>query len=181
MLQRLCCAIPLHAAAGIGGGALSAIARYLTPGADLFSASLRSFFCTPSPHPDEPSVCTADLSDAPTVQGQLDGYRAAFAHLLRIERFPSGVRWVFAKRPGLDAELRRLAEKEHQCCKFFRFDLLSTDDAIVWETTATEEASSVLEEFGRLPERLNQHPKGEDMSALKEKANGAGLVFAADE
>lgn len=211
-----CCAVPLLAAAGIGGGALAAVAGYIRPGADLLlagavgvgvlgvmavrarraaacdvscevsggcgcaSTDAASILSTAAPAPGEPIVCTADLRDNPTVQGQLDGYRAVFEHLLRTEKFEGGVRWVFSNRPGLDAELRNLAEKERQCCSFFKFDLRSTGEAIVWETTAREEAASVLEEFGRLPERLRQHTRGSEQQPIKQAISGAGLIFAAD-
>jgi hypothetical protein len=139
-----------------------------------------TIFTTPTPGSDEPIVCTADLDDRPTVQGQLDGYRAAFRHLLRVERFSGGIRWVFADRAGLAEELRALAAKEHTCCKFFKFDLRRTNDSIVWETTADEQAAAMLEEFARLPDRLRQHPQGNDADAIKQSASAAGLVFAGD-
>ncbi len=213
-----CCAVPLLAAAGIGGGALSAVARYILPGADLLlagavgvgalgvmavrarkqrsaacdvacevgggcgcaSTDTSSILSTAAPGPGEPIVCTADLRDKPTVQGQLDGYRAVFRHLLRTEKFENGVRWVFKNEPGLDTELRNLAAKEHQCCSFFKFDLRATGDTLVWETTARKEAASVLEEFGRLPERLSQHASGSEEQPIKQAITGAGLIFAAD-
>jgi len=213
-----CCAVPLLAAAGIGGSALAAVAGYIRPGADLVVAGLvgtgvlgvlalraraqkatgsgstcpadggcgcapgpkDSILTTPAPGPHEPIVCTADLDDKPTIQAQLDGYRAAFEHLVRVERFQGGVRWVFANRPRLVADLRLLAQNEHKCCKFFKFDLQQTDEAIVWETTAREEATAVLDEFGRLPERLRQHPRGVEAAAIKQEIGGAGLAFAAD-
>jgi mercuric ion transport protein len=214
-----CCAVPLLAAAGIGGAALSAIAGYIRPGADLvlggvFGAGVlgamalrararraagcdiacgvaggcgcapadkTSILSTALPRPGEPIVCRADLRDKPTVQGQLDGYRAVFQHLLRIEKFDGGVRWVFRNRPGLAALLRNLAEKEHQCCAFFKFDLRAAGQTIVWETTASKEAAAVLDEFGRLPERLSQHPRGNDEEeAIKQAISDAGLIFAAD-
>ena len=217
-----CCAVPLLAAAGIGGGALSALAGYIRPGTDLVlggvfcagvlgAIALRararraaacdvaceaggelgggcgcapadetSILTTGSPRPGEPIVCTADLHDKPGVQGQLDGYRAVFQHLLRSEKFDGGVRWVFPNRPGLAAQLRNLAEKEHQCCSFFKFDLRAIGQTIIWETTASKEASAVLDEFGRLPERLSQHPRGNEEEAIKQAISGAGLMFAAD-
>lgn len=216
-----CCALPLLAAAGIGGSVLSGVAGLIRPGADLIMAgvvgvgvlgvmawrarSARSAACdtvcateggcgcspaegggsiysTPSPRAEEPIVCTADLRDKPTVQGQLDGYRAAFAHLLRVERFEGGARWVFAKRPGLDLELelRNLAEKEHQCCSFFKFDVRADGDTLVWETTAHESAAKVLEEFARLPGRLNQNARGSDAQTIKQSIGEVGLIFAAD-
>jgi hypothetical protein len=214
-----CCAVPLLAAAGIGGGVLSAVAGYIRPGADLLlagavrvgvlgvmavrararraasscdvtcevdggcgcaSTDAASILSTASPRPGEPIVCTADLRDKPTVQGQLDRYRAAFENLLRTETFEGGVRWVFKNRPGLAAELRNLATKEHQCCSFFKFDLRTVGDSIVWQTTARKEAASVLEEFGRLPERLSQHALGSEEQPIKHAIGGAGLIFAAD-
>jgi hypothetical protein len=213
-----CCALPLLAAAGVGGGALSAVAGYLRPGADLivaggvgigvlavmaFRARSRSaaacdvtcqvdggcgcapvseatLLSTASPRAGEPIVCTADMQDKPTVQGQLDGYRAAFEHLRHIERFEGGVRWIFANRPGLGAELGRLAEKEHQCCSFFKFDLREAGDSIVWETTASKEAARVLDEFARLPEQLSQHARGSEVAPIKQAIGDAGLSFAAD-
>jgi hypothetical protein len=211
-----CCAVPLLAAAGIGGGLLSSLAGYIRPGAELMLAALvgggvlgamvirgrgaraadgetscaggcgcgpaneDSAFRTPAPAPAEAIVCTADLRDQPTIQGQLDGYRAAFEHLVRCEWFAGGVRWVFEKRAGLLAELRTLAEKEHQCCKFFQFDLRESSSGIVWETTARAEAAAVLQEFGRRPERLREQPQGRDVDAIKARVTRAGLSFAAD-
>lgn len=213
-----CCAVPLLAAAGIGGGVLSAIAGYIRPGADLILAggvgvgvlavmalrarARRAAACdvacevgggcgcgpqnkanilsTASPRSGEPIVCTADLRDQPTVQGQLDGYRAAFEDLLRVEKLEGRVRWVFANRPGLRDELRNLAEKEHQCCRFFKFDLRADGDTIVWETSAGPDAAQVLDEFARLPERLSQHERGREAQPIKEAIAGAGLIFAAD-
>jgi hypothetical protein len=135
---------------------------------------------TASPRPGEPIICTADLRDKPTMQGQLDGYRAAFAHLLRVEKFEGRVCWVFTARPGLREKLRNLAEKEHQCCRFFKFDLRAAGDTIVWETTARADAAQVLDEFARLPERLSQHDRGHEAQPIKEAIGGAGLIFAAD-
>jgi hypothetical protein len=214
-----CCALPLLAAAGIGGGILSGVAGLIRPGADLIMAGVvgagvlaviayrarsarsgacdtvcatdggcgcasgkdgASIFATPSPGADEPIVCTADLRDNPTVQGQLDGYRSAFEHLLRTERLDGGARWVFANRPGLDAELRDLAKKEHQCCSFFKFDVRAADDTLVWDTTAHPSAAKVLDEFARLPERLKQHSRGDETQPIKQAIGEAGLVFAAD-
>ena len=210
--------LPLVVAACIGGGALSAVAGYIRPGADLLLAGgvgvgvlavmafrtrarraatcevactvdggcgcgpgdKASILTTVSPRPGEPIVCTADLRDKPTVQGQLDGYRAAFEHLLRVKKFEGGVRWVFQNRRGLGDALRNLAEKEHQCCSFFKFDLRTAGETIVWETKASKEAAAVLEEFARLPERLSQHARGSEAQPIKEAIGSAGLIFAAD-
>ncbi|HEX2877889.1 MAG TPA: hypothetical protein VHP33_41855 [Polyangiaceae bacterium] len=110
----------------------------------------------------------------------MDGYRAAFAQLLRTERGVGGFRWVFEPRAELDAELRRLAENEHQCCGFFKFEVWAADDEIVWQTTADARAASVLEEFSQLPARLSKIARGQDLAPIKQSVSAAGLVFAAD-
>ncbi|HEX2877149.1 MAG TPA: hypothetical protein VHP33_38125 [Polyangiaceae bacterium] len=97
-----------------------------------------------------------------------------------MEPFEGGVRWVFSSRPGLAAELTNLAGNEHQCCSFFKFDLQTVGDTIVWETRAGKEAARVLEEFARLPERLSQHAPGSEVEPIKEAIGGAGLTFAAE-
>ncbi|HKY34582.1 MAG TPA: hypothetical protein VJN18_01475 [Polyangiaceae bacterium] len=214
-----CCALPLLAAAGVGGSLLSTIAGYIRPGADLVVAGAvgvgvlavlamrarkaqqtggcdvacstegscgcspeagKAIFTSADPAADEPVVCTADLRDKPTIEAQMNGYRAAFAHLRRTERFTRGFRWVFESQPGLEDDLRRLAENEHQCCRFFKFEVSHTGDAIVWQITADERAASVLEEFSQLPARLSRIAPGQDLGPVKQAVTAAGLVFAAD-
>ncbi|HYQ02842.1 MAG TPA: hypothetical protein VER96_29425 [Polyangiaceae bacterium] len=152
----------------------------VSDGCGCSAAGKSDIFSTPAPRPGEPIVCTADLSDQITVQGQLDGYRAVFEHLLRTERFDGGVRWVFARQPGLELELRTLAEKEHRCCSFFKYDLRRVGDTITWETRANPDAESVLVEFARLPERLAANPRGNETQSIKESISNVGLKFAAD-
>jgi hypothetical protein len=77
-------------------------------------------------------------------------------------------------------QLRSLAQKEHQCCSFFKYDLRVEGETIIWETTANPEAASVLDEFARLPERLAAHPQGREAEEIKRIIGGAGLMFAAD-
>jgi hypothetical protein len=219
-------------AAGVGGGALTTIAGYLAPGAELVVggvvaaavvgvAAVRnrrrvsgcgevcavpgadtgvlsdgdeaagSCGCGPTrdarmvyesakPKPGEPIVCTADLADKPTVQAQIDGYRTAFVHLVRTERFEGGFRWMFRKEAGLRERLKELAQNEHQCCQFFQFDVKDTSEHLVWETRAEEAATSVLEFYSQMPERLREEPRrGADTVALKRRATSAGLKFAA--
>lgn len=144
------------------------------------AADKAHIFSTPSAPPGEPIVCTADLRDHPTVQGQLDGYASAFQQLTRVEKLDGRVRWIFANRPGLAEELRRLAENEHQCCRFFEFDLHAAGETIVWETSATPDAAQVLDEFARLPERLSQSARGNAVQPIKQAIGAAGLRFASE-
>ena len=143
--------------------------------------TVASLFRSAAASGEEPIVCTADLRDKPAVQEQMDRYRAAFADLAGTDRFAGGFRWRFRSRPGLEAELKLLAEREADCCRFFQFDLLQQGDEVLWETRANERAAAVLDEFSRLPERLSQEPRrGHDVAALKRSASAAGLMFAAD-
>ena len=127
---------------------------------------------------DAPIVCTADLTLA---RVQIDGYRAAFARLVGAERFPGGFRWKFRTEPGLESQLTGLAEREAACCRFFSYDLTSDGAYIIWETGSDDRASSVLDMYFQLPQRLLEEARpGLDVAALKRAAGDAGLAFAAD-
>ena len=148
-------------------------------GCDRFSAADVQVYRTPAASGDEPIACTADLSLA---QVQIDAYRAAFTHLVASERFAGGFRWIFRAEPGLVGQLRDVAAREHECCRFLSFDVKSDGRQIVWETRASERAASVLEEYSRLPQRLSTEPRrGRDVALLKRAADEAGLKFTADQ
>jgi hypothetical protein len=126
--------------------------------------------------PAAPLICTGDHTQA---RLQIDGYRAAFEHLIHAESIPHGFRWIFRAQPGLAARLRALAEREADCCRFMSFELTEDGDRIVWESTGDASASPVLDEIARLPERLRDEPRaGHDLAALKRSAEAKGLVFA---
>lgn len=142
---------------------------------------VRSVFRSAAATEDEPIACTADLKDKPAVQEQMDRYRAAFVQLVGTDRFAGGFRWRFRAQPGLDVELKLLAEREADCCRFLQFDLLKVGEELHWETRANESAASVLDEFAKLPDRLRQEPRrGHDVASLKRSASAAGLIFIAD-
>jgi len=146
------------------------------------AAGTMRLFESPESSSDEPVVCTANLQDKPMIQRGIDSYRAAFAHLITTERFESGFRWRFRREPGLEARLRELAAAEHDCCRFFQFQLTADGNEIVWEIRAPGHAASVMEEFSRLPERLRAERRpGHDVASLKARVSAAGLRFAADE
>jgi hypothetical protein len=100
----------------------------------------------------EPIACTLD-SDS--FRRRMEEFRAIFErNHLATERFPGGGRFRFRSVPGLEEELRSLAEREHACCRFLRFDVLKKDGELWWETRTEEEAAPVLEAFLSLPELL---------------------------
>jgi hypothetical protein len=186
-----CATLPALVAVGAGGtaGALSSLlgsgtelvlgsaAAALVLGVVAVRGLKREPLCSFQGVADAPIACTADLGDERGVRAQVDGYRAVFAELVGTERFAGGFRWRFRARPGLEAELRQLAEREHGCCSFLSFELTRSGDEIVWETTAPSRADSVLEAFFRLPAGLRDTGPGHDVPALKQSAEAAGLVF----
>ena len=127
--------------------------------------------------PAAPLICTGDHAQ---VRAQIDGYRAAFEHLIQVEAIPRGFRWIFRAQPGLGALLCALAEREADCCRFMSFDVTDDGARIVWESTGDASASPIIDEIARLPERLRDEPRAShDLAALKRSAEAAGLVFTA--
>lgn len=122
----------------------------------------------------EPIVCTLAGAEQST---RVAEFKAAFAHLARTEPFDAGFRWHFQGDAGLEAVLRDLARREHDCCRFFEFHVARVDDAIVWEARADERGRRVLDELMRLPETLRAET---DVNALERLMNVAGLRFASD-
>lgn len=140
-----------------------------------------SVYRSPARDPDASVACTADLSKTEAIQAHMDAYRDAFASLTRTDRFAGGFRWHFDARPGLERRLKEIAEREHQCCTFFDFIITTEGNEVVWEVRADENASAVLDEFSRIPERLVAEPrKGHDLSHLKQTFDNVGLTFTHD-
>jgi hypothetical protein len=111
------------------------------------------------PAKGEPIACTLDGRG---VRQRLDEFRDAFERgYLSGERTAGGVRWKFRAVPGLETDLRSLAEREHACCRFFQFDIRATGSEIWWDTEVDNaEAQPILEEFFTLPGQLLAESKG---------------------
>lgn len=104
----------------------------------------------------EPIACTLDEDG---FRRRMEEFRGVFERaFLSSERIEGGGRFRFRVLPGLLDELRALAEREHACCRFFRFDVFEKDGELVWETRVDREAAPVLEAFLALPELLSRSP-----------------------
>ena len=102
---------------------------------------------------EQPIACTLD-SDG--FRRRLEEFREIFARgYLSSERFEGGGRFRFRALPGLEADLRSLAEREHACCRFFRFEISARDGELWWETRVEAEAEPILEFFLELPDLLS--------------------------
>lgn len=130
-----------------------------------------SIYTSPVASPDEPVACTARLDQGG--QDQLAGYRAVFPHLVSKERFEGGFVWRFRGGEALETELRRLAEAEHGCCRFFSFRLTREGRDIVWETRSHASAT-VVDEYFRLPETMATTVGNDEVVGAFERA---GLTF----
>lgn len=104
-----------------------------------------------------PIVC--DMTDAPdTTEERLAEYRRLFgSDLIGRERTEGGIRFRFAARPGLAAEIRDLAAREKACCAFFDFDIREHGDEITWDASVVDDptAHQILDEYYALPDTLD--------------------------
>ncbi len=101
---------------------------------------------------NQPIACTLD-SDG--FRRRLEEFRDVFQRgYLSSERFPGGGRFRFRPLPGLEADLRSLAEREQACCRFFRFEIFAKEGELWWETSVDAEAEPVLDQFLALPDVL---------------------------
>jgi hypothetical protein len=104
-----------------------------------------------------PIVC--DMTDAPdTTEDRLAEYRRLFgSDLIGRERTDEGIRFRFAARPGLAAEIRDLAAREKACCAFFDFEISEHGDEITWDASVVDDpiARQILDEYYALPDTLD--------------------------
>jgi MerR family transcriptional regulator, copper efflux regulator len=124
--------------------------------------------CAPS---TEPIVCT--LAGRQEQETRLAEFRDVFVHLARTEPLEGTFRWFFRDAPGLEPQLRELARRENECCRFFDFRIQREGDFIVWEVRAPEDAAAVLEELRRLPETISASTP----ETMKRVFSEAGLTF----
>jgi hypothetical protein len=110
----------------------------------------------------EPIACTLDGEG---FRERLNEFREVFERgYVGGERLHDcAVRWRFHAAPGLEDDLRTLAEREQQCCRFFRFDVRIVGEEVWWDTRVeSSQAGPVLEEFFTLPVSLGDRGPATD-------------------
>jgi hypothetical protein len=138
-------------------------------------------YSSPEPIALAPVACTFDLSGRSALHDHIDNYRAVFTHLASSERTAHGFTWRFRPEPSVEAKLRQLAEREYGCCSFIKFDVSATSTELVWEARADSHAQTFLDELFRLPERLREEPRAEEVIGhLQRTSERAGLVFTSE-
>jgi hypothetical protein len=102
---------------------------------------------------DEPIACSLGRS---SFENRMREFDALFCSaLVGREQTLDGIRFRFANRDGVEAQVRDLAARELQCCSFFRFAIAANADEVWWDATVDDpQAQSILLDFLRLPERL---------------------------
>jgi MerR family transcriptional regulator, copper efflux regulator len=65
--------------------------------------------------------------------------------LLGREEIPGGVRLHFRRSTGLREDLVELTEREKECCPFFDFRIDASDEEVVLEVIAPEEARPIVD------------------------------------
>jgi hypothetical protein len=71
--------------------------------------------------------------------------------LVQVVSTRSGLELVFAAEPGIESELRRLAELERECCAFAAWTVRADDERVVLSVTAEAEAVQAVQGmFGSL-------------------------------
>ncbi len=101
---------------------------------------------TPGRLDREPIACSLDGHG---FRQRLDEFRAAFGRgYLGGERTATGVRWRFRAAPGLEEDLRSLAGRERECCRFFIFEIQTVGYEIWWDSRVEDpDALPLLEEL----------------------------------
>lgn len=127
--------------------------------------------------PQIPIVC--DMNGAPdTPVERIATYRSLFADsLVGRERTMTGIRFRFADHPGIEDRVRTVARLESLCCAFFTFNVAVAGGEVLLDvsTIDDERARSVLDEFFRLPESVDQ-----PIATLQQSFENSGLTFAVD-
>ncbi|KAB2340595.1 peptidylprolyl isomerase PrsA [Actinomadura rudentiformis] len=129
------------------------------------------------PPASTPVVC--DMTTATdTPQQRLDAYQDLFGrHLIGRERTAEGIRFQLRANPGVEQQVRKLAEREKACCAFFAFDITTDGDQVIWDCAVSDNdtARAVLEEYYLLPETAVQNP-----AELGDHLAAKGLHFTTD-
>jgi len=101
-------------------------------------------------------------------------YGRLFGHALTgRERTDAGLTFRFTIKPGVEAWVRDLSQREAACCAFFDYTITIGDAQITWliATDGNPVAESILDEMYRLPDIA-----GEGLAALLEQLGSVGLT-----
>ena len=110
--------------------------------------------CAPSVNDDAaPAACTLDRS---AFADRMNEFHELFERaLIGREQAADSIRFRFANRDGVEAQVRDLAARELECCSFFRFTIAVETDEVCWEAAVDDPAARpILADFFTLPERV---------------------------
>jgi DNA-binding transcriptional MerR regulator len=110
--------------------------------------------CAPSLNDDSvPAACTLDRN---AFTDRMSEFHALFERaLIGREQSADSIRFRFANRDGVEAQVRDLAARELECCSFFRFTIAAETDEVWWDVAVDDPAAQpVLADLFALPERV---------------------------
>jgi hypothetical protein len=100
-----------------------------------------------------PPVACSLATDPEQLAGRADEFRRLFAEaLIGRDRTSAGIRFRLRAEPGIEEWTRDLAQREHACCPFFRFDIAVSDGVVSWHASVIDNdiARQVLENLYQL-------------------------------
>jgi hypothetical protein len=74
--------------------------------------------------------------------------------LVERQRASQTVRWTLRAAPGVEAESRRLAALEEQCCNGITFEIRLDGDLLHWDIAGPKTAAAILDALFDLPVKV---------------------------
>lgn len=91
-----------------------------------------------------PLVCTITEAEVPERIELLERMRAALG---RVERTEHGLLLHFPREAALEADLRRFAADEKQCCRFWGFEVGAMPESLTLRWDGPSAAAEILDEI----------------------------------
>ena len=101
----------------------------------------------PTTMPTTPSVgASCRLSPPELAARRQQLIPGLFTRAEKVEGIPNGLRFRFASKPGLLADLARIMEQEQDCCSFLRIQLTmeASEGPITFDVTGPEGTAEML-------------------------------------
>jgi hypothetical protein len=100
-------------------------------------------------------------------------YARLFEHALTdSERTSDAAVWRFTARPGVEAWVRDLADREAACCPFLTYTVTADDAEVTYRIAGDDDPmiAAILDEFHQLPDHIT-----DGLPGLLQRLDKAGL------
>lgn len=98
------------------------------------------------PEPKPAAGASCKLSPAQLAAQRHELIPGLFKRAEKVEDIPNGLRFTFASKPGLLADLAKIMDREQDCCSFLRIQLTMepSEGPITFEVTGPEGTAEML-------------------------------------